>query len=683
MILDKLKSIYARYGNKAVYPVIFFGFLILNFIGGMGMTYPATDPNELSVIAVAQYFAGRNWSGVMCSVDYYYGFLQGLIYTPAVLLFDQAEMQYAAMMFINALLISLVPVIAYSLAYRMKVEKFWKLMVIAVVAGGYCCYYAHSKFAWSETVSIIIPWLIVWLAFRCGYCKNRVSRFFLSLLLGALCALSLAAHTRLVAVCAAVLISLILIRIFYGKKLVNFFGLLFSFALTFLGVSAVTYILQSNLWCQKDPALLKNTFAEFIANFSTNFSNNGLQRIAQTFAGQFYYFVTSTWGIGAVSFCLFGAVIAACVRHRKNKEPHTYEIELVYFSIFAVLTIVFTIVFSTLYRFSSDSFYTYQDTVMFGRFLDGVIPFALIYVLVTLFTHSISINKILGAVAVLGVIYIAFFVTAMPTILECGATRISPVLALYPLRIGAESVELLTAESFFLTMSMTFCVMALAVVVISCTKKYRSVIISLFLTGLTVYSFVFISTVYLPICRSESVAKNEYVSELSENLFNNYGAPAVTALNISRHEALMLQFLNQNINVRVTYSIENVPENSFLAVHRGEDVSALENSRSPFLLVAECGNLRLYAYGERALAYLQSQNIDESELEAEKETLIPEKTTAAVSAPEETAPPVTTVPAPAPVFSELTPAVSTYTTPAVVTSAMEEIDDDFQWAVIE
>ena len=52
------------------------------------MSYPAVDPNELSVIAVADFFAGRSWAGVMVSVDYYYGFLQGMIYMPVVILFD-------------------------------------------------------------------------------------------------------------------------------------------------------------------------------------------------------------------------------------------------------------------------------------------------------------------------------------------------------------------------------------------------------------------------------------------------------------------------------------------------------------------------------------------------------------------------------------------------------------------
>ena len=197
------------------------------------------------------------------------------------------------------------------------------------------------------------------------------------------------------------------------------------------------------------------------------------------------------------------------------------------------------------------------------------------------------------------------------------------MLGLYPLRVGAASRELLNFDSLLLTMSMTFCVMGILLVIISCTKKYRSIIISAIMTTITVYSLVFISAVYLPICRTESVEKNNSVAELAKNVYDQSGAPAVTAYNISRHDALMLQFLNRNVTVKVTYDIESVPENSFLVVRNTEDVSALENSRTPFLLIAESSTLKLYAYGERASAYMVSQDIGEEELHAEQNTLIP------------------------------------------------------------
>ena len=106
-------------------------FFILNIIGGLGMSFPAVDPNELSVIAVADLFAGRSWAGVMVSVDYYYGFLQGLIYTPVILIFEDPSVQYSAMLGINAMLISTVPLIAYYLAYRMRTGKIWKCIITA------------------------------------------------------------------------------------------------------------------------------------------------------------------------------------------------------------------------------------------------------------------------------------------------------------------------------------------------------------------------------------------------------------------------------------------------------------------------------------------------------------------------------------------------------------------------
>lgn len=678
LIYDKLRAIYEKYGNKAVYPPLYIMFLVLNLIGGLGMTYPAVDPNELSIIAVADFFAGRNWAGVMVSVDYYYGFLQGLIYTPVVILFDDPSVQYTVMLIINSVMISFVPLIAYSLSFRMRTGKIWKCIITAFAAGGYCCYFAHTKFAWTETVSIVLPWIMIWLVFRAGDCRNKTSRFFMSLLLGSVCGMSFAAHSRLIAVVTALTLSLILERIFFGKKIVNPAGYLVSLAVTSVLVSFVSNILQRYLWCAEDPSLLKNTLNEFFASFGDNIANDGIKRMIETFCSQMYYYAATTWGLGAISFCLFAAVTSACIKHRHRKEPQTYEMELSVFAFFSVLTVIFTIAFSTLYRFPSEGYGIYQDTMMFGRFIDGVVPFALVFVLIMLFTHSISVNKILGAATVLGVIYLSFIFCSVPVILESESTRIAPVLGLYPLRIGAASRELLNLDSLMLTMSMTFCVMGVLLVVISCTKKYRSIIISTMMTAITVYSLVFISVVYLPICANESVEKNYSVSELSKHVYDQNGAPAVTAYRISRHDALMLQFLNRNVTVKVTYDIESVPENSFLVVNSSEDVSALENSRIPFLLAAECGGLRLYAYGERASAYMVSQDIGEEELESEKETLIPEKTVASSEDPE-----VTTAPASSTTTTERTPVVSTYTLPSVITLPADSLDDDDNWAVIE
>ncbi len=680
MIYDKLRALYEKYGNKMIYPVIYLCFLTINIIGGLGMKLPATDPNELSVIAVSDWFIGRSWEGIMVSVDYYYGFLQGLIYVPVMLLFGDPNVQYAVILVLNSVMISFVPVIAYYLSYRMRTGKIWKCLITSFVSGGFCCYYAHTKFAWSETISILLPWILIWLVFRTADCKGKVSRFFMSLLIGAVCGLSFAAHTRLIAVVLALTTAFILEKIFFGRKLINLPAYFSSLAVFTFFVIMLSYRLQRELWCSEDPALLKNTLAEFFATLPEKLANDGWERISQTFSAQMYYFVTTTWGLGAVAICLFAAVFSVCMRHKLKKEAQTYEMELAVYSFYSVLSVVFTVIFSTLYRFGSSSFYVYQDTMMFGRFIDGVVPLALVFVLIMLFTHSISVNKILGASAILLLIYVVFSLAALPTILTCQATKISPVLGLYPLRVGADSKVLLNFDSMLLTMSMTFCVMGILLVIISCTKKYRSIIISAIMTTITVYSLVFISTVYLPICRTESVEKNASVAKLSESVFDQPGAPAVTAFNISRHDALMLQFLNRNVTVKVTYDIEAVPENSFLVVKNTEDVSALENSMTPFLLIAESSTLKLFAYGERATAYMVSQNIDEEELESERNTLIPEKTTAV----SETKPPeTTTVPTEATTTTERTPVVSTYTVPSVVTTPADSLDSDAEWAVIE
>ncbi len=671
---ERLEQIYSKYGGKAIYPPLFLFFFFLHFLSSAGMSLPATDPNELSVIAVGEWFIGNNWSGVMCSVDYYYGFLQGLLYAPALLIFGSPQAQYTAMLAVNALLISLVPPLAFSCSKKLGVAKVWKQLLIAFVTGAYCCYFAHAKFVWSETVTIVFPWLMLWLLLRAGEAKNKLTRHLFAVLLGACCALSLGAHTRLISAVLAVIAALTAQKIFYKKSSVPVLPFLLLFAVSGVPVLILSVLIQQDLWLETQPSLLANTVEYFIAQIGSGFSaENGIARFFITLFGQLYYFITATWGAGAVAICLFGVVLTRCIREKKAGMEQSYDAGTAGFAFFTFFGVVFTALFGVFYRFGSDGFTVYQDTTLFGRFLDGVIPFALMFVLVILFTRSIELKKLLAATVILALVYIAFFSATLPVILECGATRIAPILALYPLQIGTDSSALLSFESLLLTASMTFCVMALFIVIVSCTKKLRSPLISVILLGLTVYSVIFIQNEYLPLCRQEAQRKNSAVTELSESVYNQSGAPTLTAFNLSRHEALMLQFLNQYVTVRITYDIESIPENCYLAVKSDEDVSALVNGRSPFLLVAENGGLRLYAYGERAIAYMQSQNIGESE--DESSALLPEKTSPSqTSAPEPTPDTSTT---------ERTPKVSTRTTPAVITVPAEALGTDDEWAAIE
>ena len=676
MLGGRLRDIYEKYGVKTVYPIIYILFFLGNFLSSLGMTYPAADPNELCVIAVSQFFTGKSWAGVMCSVDYYYGFLQGIIYTPVMLIFSSPEAQYTAIGAVNALIISFVPILAFSIGKRLGIEKLWKLLVIAFVTGGYCCYFAHSKLAWTETVTIILPWVILRLMLIMSELKNKTKSHLLSSMLGLLCALCLAANMRLITVILTVIAVIIAERVFYNKKSVFLNSFIPVFIIGTAGVLAVTHILIKDLWCS-EPVLLKNTLSNLFASLGGEIENSSA-RFLQTIFGQLYYFITSTWGFGAVAMCLFGAMLSRLIKNKREGEAHSYSHGICVVGVFSFFSAIFTVISSTLYRFGTEGFYTYQDNVIFGRFLDSIIPFAFLFVMAVLFTTSVKINKILGAAIITAVVYLVFFTITVPVILGCDATRIAPILALYPLRVGADT-ELLSFNSLLLTVSMVFCILSVFVVVISCTKKYRSAVISVIISVLTVYSLVFISGTYLPMCKEESVIKNQAVADISDSVYNQNGAPPLTLYNISRHDALMLQFLNRNINVRITYDIESIPENCFVAVKADEDVSALLGGRMPFLLIDENESLRLYAYGDRAVAYMRSQNVDESEQEAENAPLI--TTAETTTTPAETV--MSTTPAQTSFTTERTPIITTYNPPQVVTSHADEFGEEAEWAEIE
>lgn len=674
MIGGKIQEIYEKYGLKCVYPPIYLLFFLFNLLSSIGMSYPAMDPNELGVIAVAHFLTGKSWAGIMVSVDYYYGFLQGVLYIPAVLLFKDPALQYSAITFTNALLISFIPLIAMSIVKKMGITSFWKMAVVAFISGGYCCYFAHSKFAWSETVTILIPWVLLRLILGLGEQKKKTRAHLLSVVVGLLCGIAYGAHVRLVILPLVVVAVIVYERLVYGRKSVLLPSFIPSYLIAMGGSLWVTYLLQVNLWRCGDAAELNNTLSNLFSSIDGG-EGSGL-RFIQALFGQLYYFITSTWGFGAVSFCLFAAVMISTVKKKAAKEPQSYSMATGTLAVFAFLISVLTMLAGALYRFNADGFYTYQDNVIFGRFTDSVIPFALVFVMAVLFTTSIRLNKIIGAAAICSLVYLVFFTVTAPVILECASTRIAPILALYPLRIGAAGAELLNFNALALTVSAVFCVLAIFVVVISCTKKNRSIIISVIISGLTVYSLLFISGTYLPMCKAESVVKNEAVVNLSESVYNQNGAPPLTLYNLNRHDALMLQYLNTEVNVRITYDIETIPENCFVAVKSSEDVSALLNSRTPFLLVAENEKLKMYAYGDRAVAYMRSQNVEDEQ--PADEPLI---TTTTETTPPETT--VTTTTSRTSFTTERTPIISTYVPPEVITVHEDEFGEEAEWVEIE
>ena len=584
-------------------------FLIIHSLFSLMVYLPTIDPNELSVVAVSAFFTGSDWSSVMSQSSYYYGFVQAALYTPIMLVTRDPFLQYKLMVLVGGALLSLIPLFAYSISYKLGAKKPWQAGLCALICGGYVTHFAHSNFVWNETIAIFLPWFIAWLFFRMYY-KNggRTVKMTSSLVLGAVLALSLGAHYRLAAVVLSVIAALLFAKFVLKKKIVRLVPFFSSFVIFFVLQTLAAMGIQSALWKTLEPELLNNTPENFFANLPSALSDGGVVRFFQAVLAQLYYFCVSSWGLGALGMFLFFSVAKDFFVSRRKKIPCAYSSGFLIFSCFSFFTVLFTLFTGAFYKFSSDAFYTQQDTMLFGRYLDGVTPLAILFALVFIFLHDLRLKHIFGGASALLLSAAAYYVFALPVTLSAQTTRISPILALYPLLIGENNSTVLSLTSILAASSSALSVLALFVVIVSCTKKLKPVVISVFFLMTTVYSAFFAAFYYIPLCNSESESKNAAYTEISAHLFNQEEAPDITVYRTTRNAAMMLQYLNQNTTVIYAKNSREIEENSFVVVPAGEILRFhTYDKKIIFVELARTAEYSVYAYGEKALAYAQSQ----------------------------------------------------------------------------
>ena len=605
-----LRRFYFKIGHRGVKFLIYLLFLTVHVLLSLQATLPSIDPNEFGVAAISALFSGKDWSAAMSQNDYFCGFIQAALYTPVMLVTDDPVLQYRLMILLGGILLSFIPLIVYSLCQKIGADKPWQAGFCALICGGYLTYFAHSKFIWNETVAIFMPWVLIWLVFRLTVCRSSGKRVILSALLGFACAVAYAAHARLLAVVMAVFAALIFSRFALNKRWVSFPVLLTSTAVFGILQQLAAYALQQSLWLESDPSKLINTPEHFFVNLGYDGGfGEGLVRFIQTFSAQLYYFFSASWGMGALGLVLLISVICTVVSRRKNKLPSLYSDSFLFYGVFAAFTVIFMLFMSTFYKYGSDTLYVYQDNLLFGRYLDEIIPLALLFVLLFIFIHDLKLTHVLLAIITTSVASLCFYFTSYNQVISASSARISPMLGLYPLLIGKSSAAALDSTALSAALSCGMCILALLVVIICCTKnKTKSVIVAVSMLLVTAYSAGFAATVYLPLAQSESQQKNAVYLELSQYVYNRKDAPEITVYKTPRNTAQMMQFINQSTRVVYADEISEIPENTFVIVPDNVTIRFPVTSRKlVFTEIGKADGYRVYAYGEKALAYVQSQ----------------------------------------------------------------------------
>ncbi len=631
-MIQALKRFYTSFGDRGVMFVMFAFSVVMHSLLAMNMELPAVNPDEFGVASVSAFYSGKDWSLLMEKVSYYYGYVQALFYAPLFLLFKNPYALYKACLVMNGVLISFVPLIAYYVAGRVGVKKVWQKLVGAVCAGGYITYIAHSKFIWNETICSLLPWVLLLVMFLAVDCKKAGTRCLWSAVAGLLCAVCYAAHSRLLAVVIAFVLTLIIVRIFM-KRMILVLPVFFPvMALSFVGEHFTKKLIQQLVWLGNASG---NTMESESGRVMGLFEQGGADRFCSALFGHIYTFMTSTAGIGAMAVALFFLMVFTYISEwhygrKKDKidgvevvtaAQHRYSPRMMLLGIYAALTVGGSMALSVLFKFNSGQVGDIKDLTMFGRYTDNVAPLAVFLFVMFLFRYGVTIKQTAWAAAVYAYVCVSFFTISYPQVEAAKGYRESPMLGLMPWRIGEDYTKSFTAQSFVIMTAVSFSVLALIAVFAACSRKGAKGFISMVMCGLMVYTTLFAGLVYLPDRAEENLIKTAPARQVSTLLYNESASPLIVCFKLKSRNSGLIQFLNPRTHVTMIRRDKNIPENCIIVA---DEETLLPLEPGTYDYIGTEGGLSVYAYGETARDYMKyKQSADITGLSGTGEPLVP------------------------------------------------------------
>ena len=531
-MINALRRFYNSFGDRGVMMVIFTVSVIVHSLLTMHMELPAVNPDEIGVASVAAFYSGRDWSALMGQVYYYYGYVQAIFYAPLFLFFSNSYALYKACLIMNGVLMSFIPVIAYHVSTKLGVSRVWQKITVAFCCGADITYIAHSKFMWNEAICSLLPWVLMWVMFMSMDCQKDALRVLWSAAAGVLCAVCYGAHSRLLAVVIAFVMTVLIARIFMNRRIFTLPVFFPALALGFVGEHFCKKTIQQLVWNGKASGNTMEAEANRVLGL---FDEGGFGRFVSTLFGHIYTFMTSTAGIGALACVVFFMLIFVRIREwSKNRagemvngvkvyEPtskHVYSGHITILGIYAFLAVGGSMLLSVLFKFNSGQISAIKDLTMFGRYTDNVAPLAVMLVLVFMFRYRLSVANIGWAAIVYAYTCYGFFTVSWQMLEKARGYRESPMLGLMPWRIGEDYAKPFTVESFIIMTSVVFTVLAAFAVFTLCTRKHGKELISGLCCCLFLYTTVFAGAVYLPARAEENLAKTEPARLVSELLYN-------------------------------------------------------------------------------------------------------------------------------------------------------------------
>lgn len=589
----RLEQFYAAFGDRGVIFILYAFSVVVNALMTMCMELPAVFPEEISAAGIAAFYSGKNWADILGETGVRGGYIQSLLYTPLFLVFDNPYVLYKAMLVVNALIVSFIPMISYHLATKLGVERVRQKLLAALSCGMYVSVLMRSKFITSDALSCLMIWILIMCVFAAWDKKNRYTRFTMSILLGFLCAVAFGVNSTLIAAVLSVILTVIIARIFFKERLLNIPAFALSLTLSFVAEHfARILVLRSAANYTEEALYVKMNLS------------GALERIF----GEIYTFMTESFGMGALAAALFAAIIFAWIREGiKSKETvledgtkvyepamHKYNIRLTILALYQFLTVVILTVALPIVSFTGHNTFAGM-----GESTQAVAPIALFFVLVFVFRYSIDIKKLLLGTGIYAYACLCFALTS--SLASLAASR-GKLPELTPFRIGEDILSEPTEMSFIIMSSCVFSVFVLLIVFTSCAKKYITRFVSITMLGILIYNTAYAAFYYLPRTAESLLAERESYKKVGELLYNSSQSPPIIVYETDKELAAELQFQKLETSVKIIKKTDKVPESCLLVVKSGVKVPFEGGS---YDIAGKTDAYTVYAYGESARDFIR------------------------------------------------------------------------------
>lgn len=595
-------------------------------------------PDEYAVTGVAAWANGYDWSATV-SAGGYYGYFQSLFYIPVFRLVSDPMTQYRVMILINGFIMSFVPVIAYFLSRKWFGVRKLSSVFIAVICGMYPSYLLLTKYTWNETMCCFLPWvfaLLMYLSLKSHKdTSHSVRAVFMqqlwAVLAGFVLIAAYASHGRMLALTAAGVVLELIVLITMRRRLFSLVGFFTSTVGFFLVDKFVKKFIQAGLWLSETKSKASvNTIENMLGRIS-NIDGEKLAHFPQTLFGHFFYFLSSTWGFGAICIVLiFSGIIMYHVTAKRAKDSgvnissgkvQTYvSPSLAIFCWYALLCMGAIFVVSVMFKSTSTVYDTRADTAIFGRYIETFFPIAIFPSLIMIYRRRFTIRHCFAALLTGAFICLMTELFTVSAVVGDGETTKSIVgamiLGIGPLRIGEGLKDTFTEATFVKIIAVVMLIL-LAVVIVRLVKKKEDSLfnfIAIPLGALLIFSTLYGFDSYTMVQGKNASYGAKYVTE-ALSMIEDCPYNDVLCFSMKGERYSKAQFLYPDMKLRLASNTKKLQE---LTKCPDFIISNRENNLNMWIddiyLVGDINNnVQLYACSNEAIAWVRSEGLPMTE----------------------------------------------------------------------